>query len=157
MKKLTCALAALLVAAPALADAPAPSDVTYVDGAIEQSLTGVPGDPENGIKVMTSRPLGNCIACHEVTALKDYDFHGEVGPMLDGAADRWTEAELRGIVANAKMMFDGTVMPSFYKNEGYIRPGDAFTGKAAPAEGLDPLLTAQQVEDVVAYLLTLKE
>ncbi len=65
------------------------------------------------------------------------------------------KSELRGIVSNAKMMFDGTIMPSFYKTKGYIRPGDAFTGKAAEGE-LPPLLTAEQVEDVVAYLMTIK-
>ena len=54
------------------------------------------------------------------------------------------------------MTFDGTVMPSFYKTGPYIRPGDAFTGNAAEGE-LPPMLTAQQIEDVVAYLLTLKE
>ena len=55
------------------------------------------------------------------------------------------------------MAFDGTMMPAFYKVSGFVRPGDAYTGKAAPAEGYQPILTAQQVEDVVAYLLTLKE
>ena len=54
------------------------------------------------------------------------------------------------------MMFDGTVMPAFYKTTGYIRPGNAYTGKAAEGE-LPPILDAQQVEDVLAYLLTLKE
>ena len=79
-----------------------------------------------------------------------------IGPALDGAGDRWSESELRGIVANAKMMFEGTMMPSFYKDTGYIRPGNAYTGKAADG-ALDPLLSAQQIEDVVAYLATLKD
>ena len=76
--------------------------------------------------------------------------------MLDGAGDRWTEADLRGIVSNAKKTFPGTMMPAYYKVDGYIRPGDAFTGKAAE-EPLPPLLSGQQVEDVVAFLMTLKE
>ncbi|HAG25447.1 MAG TPA: sulfur oxidation c-type cytochrome SoxX, partial [Rhodobacter sp.] len=83
-------------------------------------------------------------------------FQGNVGPALDGVGSRWSEAELRGIVSNAKMMFDGTVMPSFYKTEGYTRLGDAYTGKA-PKGDVPPILSAQQIEDVVAYLLTLKE
>lgn len=135
----------------------APQQVVYEDGAIAKSLTGVPGDVDAGRQVMTTRGLGNCVACHAVSALDDVPFHGEVGPMLDGAADRWSEAELRGIVANAKIMFEGSVMPSFYKTSGYVRPGDRFTGKAAKTEELPTLLTAQQIEDVVAYLLTLKE
>ena len=59
-------------------------------------------------------------------------------------------------MANAKAMFEGTMMPSFYKTEGFIRVGDAYTGKAAEGE-VAPLLTAQEVEDVVAYLMTLKD
>ena len=145
---------AVLSATVAFAEAPAPSDVTYGEyGEIAESLTGVPGDAANGEVVMTTRGKGNCIACHQVSALEHYPFHGEVGPTLDGVADRWGEAELRGIVANAKMTYDGTVMPAFYKNEGYLRLGDAYTGKAA--ETTEPILTAQEVEDVVAYLMTL--
>ncbi|MBE1294337.1 MAG: sulfur oxidation c-type cytochrome SoxX [Shimia sp.] len=132
-----------------------PSDVVYEDGAVVQSLTGVAGNAEEGAKIM-NKGAGNCIACHEVTALSHLPFHGEVGPMLDGAADRWSEAELRGIVANAKMMFDGTVMPSFYKTDGFVRLGNAYTGKAHEGD-VDPLLTAQQIEDVVAYLMTLTD
>ena len=63
---------------------------------------------------------------------------------------------MRGIIANAKEMFPDTMMPSFYKTTGFIRPGNGFSGKAAEGE-LDPLLTGQQVENVVAYLMTLKE
>ena len=138
-------------------DATAPSDVSYDEyGSVAESLTGQGGDAAAGVEVVSQRSLGNCVACHQISALPDVPFQGEVGPSLDGVADRWQEADLRGIVANAKMTFPGTIMPAFYKNEGYVRPGNAFTGKAAEGE-LDPLLTAQQVEDVVAYLMTLKE
>ena len=133
-----------------------PTDVAFTDGRIEGSLTGVPGDPANGIKVMTTNALGNCVACHTIAALPDVQFPGDIAPPLDGVADRWSEAELRGIVANAKMTFDGSFMPAFYKTEGFVRPGDAYSGKA-PEGDLPPILTAQQIEDVVAYLLTLKE
>jgi sulfur-oxidizing protein SoxX len=132
--------------------------VAYTEyGEIEQSLSGAPGDPAAGRTVMINRGLGNCVACHAVTDMLDVPFHGEVGPSLDGAGDRWSEAQLRGIVANAKLTFEGTIMPAFYKKSGYIRPGDAYTGKAATPEQLETILSAQQVEDVVAYLLTLKE
>ena len=156
MKRTFLTLAAVAVAGTAWAADVAPEAVVYADGAVADSLTGVPGDAAEGAKVMTTRSLGNCVACHAVTALSDAPFHGSVGPTLDGAAGRWSEAELRGIVSNAKMTFDGSMMPSFYKTSGYIRPGDAFTGKAG-TEPLPPLLTAQQIEDVVAYLMTLKD
>ena len=134
----------------------APTDVKYEDGAVGQSLTGVAGDAAAGREIVGNKSLGNCVACHEVTDLAEVPFHGEIGPMLDGAGDRWSEAELRGIVANAKIMFEDSMMPSFYKTEGFIRPGNAYTGKAAD-DTFGPLLTAQQIEDVVAYLATLKE
>lgn len=134
----------------------APENVTFTDGAIAESLSGAAGNPEDGKKVFSTAALGNCVACHAAEITKDIPFPGTVGPALDGAADRWTEAELRGIVAKAKMTFDGTIMPSFYQTSGYIRPGNAYTGKAG-TEPLPPILTAQQVEDVVAFLLTFKE
>ncbi|WP_227270880.1 sulfur oxidation c-type cytochrome SoxX [Roseobacter weihaiensis] len=133
-----------------------PTEVKYEDGAIAQSLTGTSGDPAAGREIVGDKSLGNCVACHAVTDLADVPFHGEIGPMLDGAGDRWTEAELRGIIANAKIMFEDSMMPSFYKTEGFIRPGNAYTGEAAD-DSFGPLLTAQQIEDVVAYLVTLKE
>lgn len=152
---ITLTAAAVLFAGVAMAEAPAPSEVVFEDGAVAESLTGTPGNVDEGRQIM-NKGAGNCIACHMVSDLAELPFHGEIGPPLDGVGDRWSEAELRGIVSNAKIMFPDSMMPSFYKSEGYIRPGNAFTGKAAEGE-LDPLLTAQQVEDVVAYLLTLKE
>jgi sulfur-oxidizing protein SoxX len=134
-----------------------PKNVTYGEyGAVEVSLTGAAGDAAKGALIVGDKSKGNCVACHAVSALADIPFHGEVGPALDGAGDRWSEAELRGLVANAKMTFEGTVMPAFYKDDGYIRPGDAYTGKA-PTEPLTSILTAQEIEDVVAFLATLKE
>ena len=133
-----------------------PADVGYDEGAVAQSLSGQPGDATAGAKIMTTAALGNCVACHVIGAMPAVEFPGNIAPPLDGAADRWSEAQLRGIVSNAKMTFEGSFMPAFYKSTGYIRPGDAYTGKAAQ-EPLPPILTAQQVEDVVAYLLTLKD
>jgi sulfur-oxidizing protein SoxX len=158
MKALVLTASAALLATAAAAQEIAPLDVSYGEyGEVATPLTVTPGDPVNGEAVMVDRGKGNCIACHAVTALADHPFHGEVGPSLDGVGARWTEADLRGIVANSKMMFPGTVMPAFYKTTGSVRPGDAFTGKAAQTEELPPLLTAQEVEDVVAYLMTLEE
>ncbi len=149
------AVLAAFAATAANADTVAPKDVVFEDGAVAASLSGAAGNAQEGAKIM-NKGAGNCIACHEVSDLSNLPFHGEIGPPLDGAADRWSEAELRGIVANAKVMFEGTMMPSFYKTDGFVRLGDAYTGKAHEGE-VAPLLSAQQIEDVVAYLMTLKE
>jgi sulfur-oxidizing protein SoxX len=93
----------------------APTDVVYNDGAVETSLSGVAGNADEGA-ILMNKGAGNCIACHEVSALSHLPFHGEIGPILDGAASRWTEAELRGIVANAKNFFPDSMMPSLFKS-----------------------------------------
>lgn len=157
MKKFLTTVGAVAAAATVSFAQTAPTEVSYTDyGEVMDSLSGAAGDPEAGLQIMVARGKGNCIACHQVTALEEYPFHGEVGPTLDGIGARRTAEELRGIVANAKMTFPDTIMPAFYKTEGFYRPGDAFTGKAAEGP-LDPLLTAQEIEDVVAYLMTLQD
>ncbi len=156
MKNALFGLTALLAASAASAEAVKPTEVVFVDGAVEVSLSGVAGDPAAGAEIM-NKGAGNCIACHQVSALSHLAFHGEIGPPLDGVADRWSVAELRGIVANAKVMFEDSLMPSFYKTEGFIRLGDAYTGEAHGEGDVQPLLSAQQIEDVVAFLVTLKE
>ncbi len=134
-----------------------------IEGAINTSLTGKGGDSKTGLKWMVHRRLGNCIACHEVTkilelakpddlkSLKTYGFHGKIAPTLDGVADRYTEGELRLIVVSAKKAFPdaNTIMPSFHVNEGFNRVIGDCKGLA--------ILSAERVEDVVAYLKTLKE
>lgn len=156
MKLTYLTVAAALVAGSAFAAEVGPKEVKYNDDtAIEMSLTGVPGDPAKGAEIMATKSKGNCVACHEISALSA-PFQGNVGPMLDGAGDRWSTGELRGLVVNAKMMFEGSVMPSFYQVDGFTRPGNAYTGKAGQ-EPLAPLLSAQEIEDVVAFLATLKD
>ncbi|KIN61051.1 Monoheme cytochrome c SoxX [Sulfitobacter noctilucae] len=157
MKRITLTLMALAASGfAATAEEIAPTNVSFDDGSVSTSLTGVPGDPAAGRAIVGDKGQGNCVACHQATDLAEVPFQGEIGPMLDGAGDRWSEAELRGIIVNAKVMFEDSMMPSFYKTEGFIRPGKAYTGKAAD-DTFGPLLSAQQVEDVVAYLTTLKE
>ncbi len=131
-----------------------PTAVNFENGAVAQPLTATSGDPAEGADIIGNKKKGNCVACHQVSAV-NAPWQGTVAPPLDGAGDRWSEAELRGIVANAKQMFPGSMMPSFYRVDGYIRPGDGFTGEAA--KEVHPILTAQQVEDVVAFLKTLKQ
>jgi L-cysteine S-thiosulfotransferase len=112
-------------------------------------LTSTPGDPKTGAQVAVERHLGNCLSCHEVAALRSEEFHGEVGPSLDGVGSRWDAAALRMIIVNPKEVFGAaTAMPAFYRIDGLNRVRPEFAGK--------PILTAQQVEDVVAFLATLK-
>jgi sulfur-oxidizing protein SoxX len=116
---------------------------------IPAPLTATAGDAKAGQQVVIDQRLGNCLSCHEIGALRTEPFHGEIGPPLDGVASRWDAAALRMIVVNAKKVFgDGTVMPAFYRIDGLYRVRPEFAGK--------PILTAQQVEDVIAYLETMK-
>jgi sulfur-oxidizing protein SoxX len=146
----TLLVTAALSAGAAQAGPVAPGDVQHGEyGEVAESLTGASGDPENGALVFMNRKLGNCLACHANSDMSEQPFHGEVGPPLDGAADRWEEADLRGILVNAKSVFPGTIMPAFYVDDGFTRNRKSFQGKT--------ILDAQQVEDVLAYLMTLSE
>lgn len=138
----------LSAASGAVAAEVAPGDVKFEENAVKASLTGVPGNPDEGEKVLVSRSLGNCLACHAVTALADQEFHGDVGPTLDAVADRWTVEEIRALVIDAKKINEDTMMPGFYSLDVGINVREDLVGKT--------ILTAQQVEDVVAYLATLK-
>ena len=151
-------LMAICLAGVAAADV-APDDIAWADdGAIAESLSGTPGDAENGKVVMTTNALGNCVACHTIATMPDVPFQGTIAPELQGAATRWTEAQLRGIVADAKHTFPESFMPGMYKVGPFIRPGIAYTAKPPEKpEDIKPILSAQQVEDVVAYLMTLRE
>lgn len=145
-----CAAALVMSAQHAWSDDVAPGDVSIQDMAIAAALTGTPGNAEEGAKILVNRSLGNCLACHQVQALSQEQFHGDVAPPLDGVADRWKPEELRAIVVDAKKVFsDESMMPGFYSLDVGINVREDLVGKT--------ILTAQQVEDVVAYLTTLKE
>ena len=118
------------------------------DNSIPKSLTGKPGDPANGRKVAINRKKGNCLACH-MMPIAEQPFHGEVGPDLAGIGSRYTAGEIRLRVVNPKILNDASIMPAFYRADGYHRVLKNFKGKT--------IISAQEVEDVVAYLVTLKE
>ena len=148
-RSLMAAFALYVAAGGALAQEPVkePIKLDVVDDSLPKSLIGAPGNAAAGKKVFLTRTLGNCLACHQVTSLKSEEFHGEFGPSLDGVAGRYTEAQWRLIVADPKRIFTDTVMPAFFKNDGLSRVRPEFVGKT--------ILTAAQVEDVVAFLKTL--
>lgn len=142
-------VSAIMATATVLATEVAPGDVAFDGVAVAESLTGQPGDPAEGRKVFANRKLGNCLACHANSDMSEQLFHGEVGPGLDGAGSRWTQEQLRAIVVNSKKVFtDLTIMPGFYTLDVGENVRKDLIGKT--------ILTAQQVEDVVAYLSTLK-
>ncbi len=114
---------------------------------IDKSLTGQPGDPVNGRKVAIDRKLGNCLACH-VLPVPEQPFHGDVGPDLSESGGNLSEGEIRLRVVDSKVLNPDTIMPAFYRNAGFERVMKKFQGKT--------MLSAQQVEDVVAYVMTLK-
>lgn len=116
---------------------------------MKDPLTGKPGDPAAGKKAFTNQRQGNCLACHAVSSLaQEEQFHGEIGPSLDGVAGRYSVAEMRLRLVDPKAINPATIMPSFYKKTGLHRVAERFRGKT--------MMEAQQVEDVLAYLGTLK-
>ncbi len=141
----SCAVVAALIALSSPAQT---HDYVVVDGAISASLTGQAGDPANGKKAAVNRKKGNCLACHSLP-IPEEQFHGEVGPNLAGVASRYSAGEIRVRIVDPKLMNADTIMPAFHKTEGLHRQIEKFKGKT--------ILSAQEVEDIVAYLMTLTE
>lgn len=140
----------MIAAGSAGADAIGPEQVKIQDNEIKESLTGKAGDAAEGAKWFADRKLGNCLACHANKEMAQFPFHGEVAPPIDGVGDRYSATELRAILVNSKAVLgDQTIMPAFYKKETGARTLEKFQGKT--------ILNGQQVEDIIAYLLTLKE
>ena len=117
------------------------------DGKIAKSLTGKPGNAANGRKLAINRKLGNCLACH-VMPIPEQTFHGLVGPDLNGVASRRSAGEVRLLIVNPKLANPDTIMPAFSRKDGLHRVMKKFQGKT--------MLSAAQIEDLVAYTMTLK-
>jgi sulfur-oxidizing protein SoxX len=115
--------------------------------AIPASLTGMPGDAARGRALVLDR-ASTCILCHS-GPFPEVKFQGDLAPSLAGAGRRWTEAQLRLRLVDASSLNPATIMPSYYRVEGLHRVGPAWRGK--------PILSAEQIEDIVAYLATLRD
>jgi L-cysteine S-thiosulfotransferase len=113
-----------------------------------QALTNEPGDAVKGRAIVANRQLGLCLLCHS-GPIPEERFQGNIAPSLAGAGSRWNENELRQRVAYARKLNPYGIMPSFYQTEGLNRVSNSTQGKS--------ILSAQQIEDVVAYLATLKD
>ena len=137
---------ALFVGLPAAAQTPMLSVV--VDGdEVRQSLTGRPGDATRGRVIVGNRQMGLCLLCH-TGPFPEERLQGNLAPDLQGAGVRWTEGQLRLRVVDAARVNPQTIMPPYYRTDSLQRVGTSWRGK--------PVLSAEQVEDVVAYLATLR-
>src|SRR5688500_16140092 len=114
--------------------------------AIPEPLTEVPGDPSRGREIVMGRD-GNCLLCHAIPETRQR-FMGNVAPPLSHVATRLTPGQIRLRVVDPTRLNPDAVMPAYYRVEGLDRVARPFQGR--------PILSAQQVEDVVAYLSTLK-
>lgn len=145
-------IAVALAALTACAATPTRADdlVAYriVDAAIPTSLTGLPGDATRGRAIVANRQVGLCVLCHS-GPFPELRFHSDLAPDLTGVGSRMNEGQLRLRIVDASHANPQTIMPSYYRVDGLTRVTPALRGK--------PLLDAGQIEDVVAYLMTLKE
>ncbi len=121
---------------------------TVVGDAIPASLTGAKGDVERGRSIVVNRQVGLCLLCHS-GPFPEVKFQGTLAPDLRGTGARWSEGQLRLRIVDASRLNPDTIMPPYYRIEGLTRVAPAFQGK--------PVLTAEQIEDVVAYLATLRD
>jgi sulfur-oxidizing protein SoxX len=121
---------------------------SVVGDAIPDSLTGAPGDPGRGKAIVTSRQTGLCLLCHSAP-LPEEKFQGTIGPNLEGSGSRYSEGELRLRIVDSRRLNPDTIMPSYYRLDGLERVASAFRGKT--------VLSAEQIEDVVAFLKTLRD
>ena len=118
-----------------------------VDGGIEAALTEQPGDAARGRDIATNRQVGMCQLCHQVPGSGDR-FQGDIGTSLAGAGARWTVPQLRLRIVDSRRVNEHSVMPAYFKTDGLRRVAGAWRDR--------PMLEAQQVEDVVAWLGSLK-
>lgn len=144
------ALAACLAIAPvpATSQVVPPAAVRIAGDAIPSSLTGVPGDPARGRAIVADRQKGLCLLCH-AGPFPEQRFTGTLAPDLSGAGGRWSVPQLRLRIVDGRTLNPDSIMPSYYRTEGLTRVARAFAAK--------PVLEAQDVEDVVAFLATLRD
>ena len=133
-----CALGAVLLPAAAF---------EVVGDGIPQPLTTTPGNAAHGRAIVANRQVGLCLLCHS-GPFPEERFQGNLAPSLAGAGARWTQTQLRLRIADNRRLNPDSLMPAFHRSTGLQRVGGAWQGR--------PVLDAQQVEDVVAFLGTLQ-
>ncbi|HEX7438297.1 MAG TPA: sulfur oxidation c-type cytochrome SoxX [Caldimonas sp.] len=132
---------------PACAEPGAVVPFSVVGDAIPQPLTAMPGDAARGRAIVANRQVGLCLLCH-TGPFPEERFQGNLAPDLAGAGARWSEGQLRLRLVDGRRLSPQTIMPSYHRTEGLERVGSAWKDR--------PVLAAQQIEDVVAFLATLR-
>jgi sulfur-oxidizing protein SoxX len=116
---------------------------------LPEPLTAQPGDAARGKAVAVNSDLGNCLICHQISMQEvPVGAAGDIGPPLDGVGARLSAAELRQRIVDPRQIAPETIMPAYHATNGLVRVASQYAGQ--------PILSAQQVEDLIAYLLTLK-
>ena len=105
------------------------------------------GDPQRGREIVANRQVGLCLLCHSAP-IPEERFQGDLAPSLAGVGSRLSEAEIRARIVDPGKSNPDTIMPAYYKTEGLSRVANAYRGKT--------ILSAEQIDDVVAYLINLK-
>ena len=136
-----------LYASPGPAGAQGLRPYEVAGDAIPEPLTPARGDARRGRALMVERS-STCILCHN-GPFPEQKFQGDLAPDLAGTGSRWSEGQLRLRLVDASSLNAATIMPSYYRVDGMARVGPAWRGK--------PILSAEQIEDIVAYLVTLRE
>ena len=139
--------AALVTPATATAAAGLPP-VEVVGDAVPESLTGRPGDPARGRALIVDRRTGLCLLCH-AGPFPEERFQGTLAPALGGAGSRWSAGQLRLRLVDSRRLNPESIMPAYYRVEGLERVAAVWRDR--------PLLAAQEIEDVVAFLATLRD
>jgi sulfur-oxidizing protein SoxX len=119
----------------------------FASDSIPASLTGAKGDPARGRAIVTNRQAGLCLLCHS-GPFPEERFQGNLAPDLTAVGARFSEGQIRLRIVDPAKVNPQSIMPAYYKSDGLTRVAPAYRGKT--------VLTAEQIEDIVAYLLTLK-
>jgi sulfur-oxidizing protein SoxX len=123
------------------------AEFTITGDAITAPLRGLKGDAARGLEIIRDRRTGNCLICHALP-LPDEPFQGDLGPPLAGVGARLSEGQIRLRLVDQSKVNPETLMPPYYRVDGLANVAPEYAGK--------PALDAQQIEDMVAYLASLK-
>lgn len=136
-----------MLAAALLASGAAAAPPVWVGDTIPAPLSDLPGDAARGRAIVADRRVGLCLLCHPAP-IAEQPQQGNLAPDLAGSGARWSAAQLRARLVDARRLNPATTMPPLHASDGLQRVGSAWQGR--------PVLDAQQVEDVLAWLLTLR-